>query len=95
MTSVLPVEGSSSTPSVVRTFAEGQVVEQRRSGLRRVTRVVPAGLVHAADGESERALCGVLLSALHEFGRSRFPFERFRTEVRCRLCDESAGRPVA
>jgi hypothetical protein len=36
----------------------------------------------------------VLLSALHEFGRSRYPFERFRDQDRCRQCDESAGRPA-
>jgi hypothetical protein len=95
MTSVLPVHGSPSTPAVVRTFAEARVVQQERRHFRKVSRVVPAGLVHAAGDDPERALCGVLLSALHEFGRSRYPFERFRDQDRCRQCDESAGRPRA
>jgi hypothetical protein len=80
---------------VVRTFAEARVVQKQRSRFRSTTRVVPAGIVHAAEQDAERALCGVLLSALHEFGRSRFPFERVRDEARCLQCDATAGRPRA
>jgi hypothetical protein len=91
MTSLLSEHGSASHPAVVRTFAEDQTVQRRRSGLRRTDRLVPAGLVHAAGRDTERALCGLLLDSLHEFGRSRYPFERFSQDTRCRTCDEAAG----
>jgi hypothetical protein len=91
MTSLLSEHGSAPQPVVVRTFAEDQAVQRRRSGLRRTDRLVPAGIVHAAGHDTERALCGVLLDSLHEFGRSRYPFERFSQDTRCRTCDEAAG----
>jgi hypothetical protein len=91
MSSILVEDASASMPTVVRTFAEDQLVERRRSGLRRTDKLVPAGLVHAAGNDTERALCGVLLDSLHEFGRSRYPFERFARDARCRTCDEAAG----
>lgn len=85
----------SPTPSVVRTFAESEQIERTWSRLRRVSRRVPAGLVHAAEQDASTALCGVPLSALHEFGRSRYPFERVPHEDRCHACDDAAGQPHA
>jgi hypothetical protein len=92
MTSLLSEHGSAPQPVVVRTFAEDRVVERRRSGFRRTERLAPAGLVHAAEQDAERSLCGVLLTGLHAFGRSRYPFERFVRDARCRICDEAAGQ---
>ena len=80
---------------VHRTFADDE--EARRSGpvWRRTTRRVPVGLVHAADLLGDASLCGLPLDGLHEFGRSRFPFERFDETVRCQACHLAAGRPTA
>jgi hypothetical protein len=91
MTSLLPAQRSTSVPSVVHTYAEDVAVTHRRIGWRRQVRLVPAGLVHAAAHDAERTLCGALASALHEFGRSRHPFERVPAEARCRTCDEAWG----
>ena len=80
---------------VHRTFADDEGT--RRSGpvWRRRTRRVPAGRVHAADLLGDASLCGLPLDGLHEFGRSRFPFERFDETVRCQACHVAAGRPTA
>jgi len=69
-----------------RAFAED--VEIRTSGpvWHRRERVVPAGFVHAADVRDEWSLCGILLDSLHEFDRSRHPFERFDENRRCPVC---------
>lgn len=82
-------------PAVFRTFAEDS--QSQRSGplWRRVRRRIPAGPVHAAGLQGEDALCGRSLETLHEFGRSRFAFERFEETRRCPACDVAAGRPTA
>jgi hypothetical protein len=84
---------SSSPPAVVRTFADGEEYLRTWAGMRRVEWRVPTGLVHAADLTGEAALCGMPLTSLEEFGRSRFPFERVPHEERCSICDEAAGSP--
>jgi hypothetical protein len=86
---------SKTAPAVVRTFADGEEYLRTWSRLRRQEWRVPAGLVHAADLDGEAALCGMPLTALEEFGRSRYPFERVPHEERCRACDEAAGSPSA
>jgi hypothetical protein len=86
---------SEDTPAVVRTFAEREEYLRAWEGLRRVEWRVPSGAVHAADLSGETALCGKPLTALEEFGRSRFPYERVPHEDRCRVCDEAAGSPSA
>ena len=82
-------------PAVVRTFADGEETLRSWSRMRRVEWRVPAGLVHAADLVAGTALCGMPLSSLEEFGRSRFPFERVPHEDRCAACDDAAGSPQA
>jgi hypothetical protein len=52
-------------------------------------------MVHAADLLDDATLCGLALQGLHEFGRSRYPFERFDESRRCRACHLAAGRPTA
>jgi hypothetical protein len=84
---------SESVPAVVRAFADDATVERTWSRLRRVERRVPAGRVHAAAMAATEALCGAPLSELEEFGRSRYPFERFPPGHRCLGCDEAAGWP--
>ncbi|MDX6358423.1 MAG: hypothetical protein QOH37_1477 [Nocardioidaceae bacterium] len=76
---------------VHRTFADA--VESCRSGplWRQRVRLLPAGLVHAAELKGDRSLCGLPLDSLHEFGRSRHPFERFDEGERCPVCHTSAG----
>lgn len=76
---------------VHRTFADA--VESWRSGpvWRREEHRLPAGLVHAAELQGDRSLCGLPLDSLHEFGRSRHPFERFETSQRCPVCHAAAG----
>ena len=76
---------------VHRTLADA--VESRRSGpvWRRQERRLPAGLVHAAELLSDRSLCGLPLDSLHEFGRSRHPFERFEVDRHCPVCHVAAG----
>jgi hypothetical protein len=92
----LRMENESATvPSVVRTFAEDEEIVRSWSRLRRVEWRYPAGLVHAADLGDDAALCGRPLTALQEFGRSRYPFERIPHDERCTACDEAAGRPSA
>jgi hypothetical protein len=78
-------------PGVHRTFAD--TVESYRSGplWRRRERCLPAGLVHAAELQGDRSLCGLPLDSLQEFGRSRHPFERFVEGERCPVCHASAG----
>lgn len=95
MTSLLPLQRSTTGPSVLHTYAEDVAVTQHRVGWRRQSRLVPAGLVHAAEQDAERTLCGALASALHGFEPSRYPFERVSHEARCRTCDEAAGRHTA
>jgi hypothetical protein len=80
-------------PAVVRTFADGEEIVRFWSRLRRMEYRVPAGLVHAAEHDATSALCGVALTELQEFGRSRHPFEAFPHEHRCDDCDDAAGRP--
>jgi hypothetical protein len=80
-------------PAVVRTFADGEEFVRTWSRLRRVEWRVPTGLVHAVDLDGEAALCGRPVTALAEFGRSRYPFERVPHEERCPACDEAAGSP--
>jgi hypothetical protein len=77
------------------TYAEHQQADVTWLRLRRRGRSVPAGVVHAAEPGESTALCGTPLSTLHEFGRSRYPFERFAEDDRCLVCDEAAGRPQA
>ncbi len=90
LTLVLPTRAD-----VHRTFADA--VEAQRSGpvWRRQVRHVPAGLVHAAELRGTFSLCGLPLDSLHEFGRSRYPFERFEETRRCPACHVAAGRPTA
>jgi hypothetical protein len=85
----------SSHVDVHRTFAD--TVEERRSGpvWRREVRRVPAGLVHAAELQGALSVCGLPLDSLHEFGRSRHPFERVDETDRCPACHVAAGRPTA
>src|SRR5512146_2442601 len=80
---------------VHRTFADHEGTRSSGPVWRRTTRRVPTGLVHAADLLGDASLCGLPLDALHEFGRSRFPFERFEETVRCQACHVAAGRPTA
>jgi hypothetical protein len=79
--------------TVFRTFADGETT--RRSRSRRGTREVrtPTGKVHATALDAESTLCGIDVLELHEFGRSRFPFEHFPHESRCPICNDAAGRP--
>ena len=86
LTLVTPEPGN-----VHRTFADA--VEIRRSGplWRREERRLPAGLVHAAELVDDRSLCGLPLGSLHEFGRSRYAFERFEADLRCADCHAAAG----
>lgn len=77
------------------TYAEDVQTEVSWSGLRRRRREVPSGIVHAAEPGASVALCGTPLRTLHEFGRSRHPFERVESDDRCLVCDEAAGRPSA
>ena len=53
------------------------------------------GQVHAAELRGTFSLCGLPLDSLHEFGRSRYPFERFEETRRCPACHVAAGRPTA
>jgi hypothetical protein len=80
---------------IFRTFAD--TVEERRSGpvWRREVRRLPAGPVHAAELQGVLSLCGLPLDSLHEFGRSRHPFERVDEADRCPACHIAAGRPTA
>jgi hypothetical protein len=76
---------------VHRTFADA--VESRRSGpaWRRQERLLPAGMVHGAELQKTSSLCGLPLDSLHEFGRSRHPFERFDASRRCPDCHAATG----
>lgn len=85
----------SSRVDVHRTFADAEATRRSGSLWRRTTRRVPAGMVHAADLLDDATLCGLALQGLHEFGRSRYPFERFDESRRCRACHLAAGRPTA
>ena len=82
-------------PAVFRTFAEGVQIQGYGPLWHRQRRLVPEGLVHAAGLAGREALCGRSLETLHEFGRSRHPFERFDELRRCPDCDVAAGRPTA
>jgi hypothetical protein len=77
-----------------RTFADDSGSERVGRPWRREYRRIPAGRIHAAGLHAEDALCGVSLEVLHEFGRSRYPFERFDETERCPACDKAAGRPA-
>jgi hypothetical protein len=76
---------------VHRTYADGERARSSGRLWRRSTRRVPAGLVHAAELDGARSLCGLPLDTLHEFGRSRHPFERFDVSRRCPECHLSTG----
>jgi hypothetical protein len=80
---------------IYRSFADA--AEEQRSGpvWRHQVRRVPGGLVHAAELHGASSLCGLPLDSLHEFGRSRYPFERFDETRRCPVCHIAAGRPTA
>lgn len=80
--------------TVYRTFADGELTERSGPVWRREVRRVPDGLVHAAELQGRQALCGTSLEVLHEFGRSRYPFERFDETLRCSACHVAAGRPI-
>ena len=54
-------------------------------------RLVPARQVHAAELQGDRSLCGLPLESLLEFGRSRWPFERFGEDLRCPACHAATG----
>jgi hypothetical protein len=88
LTSVAPTRAR-----VHRTFAED--IEIRSSGpiWHRRERLAPAGFVHAAEAGGEWSLCGILLDSLHEFDRSRYPFERFDESGRCPVC-QAASAPA-
>ena len=75
-----------------RTFADGE--KTRRSRSRRGTRKVriPIGKIHAVL-DSDTTLCGLDILELHEFGRSRYPFEHFPHRRRCQACNDAAGWP--
>jgi hypothetical protein len=79
---------------VYRTFADGE--STRRSRSRRGTREVrtPTGKIHASS-DAVTTLCGLSVLELAEFGRSRYPFERFPHDHRCPACNDAAGRPFA
>jgi hypothetical protein len=78
---------------VFRAFADGEKTSRSRSrrGIR--DRRTPVGKIHAAEHRATVTLCGIDLLELHEFGRSRFPFERFPHDRRCATCNDAAGRP--
>ena len=80
-------------PDVVLAFSEGSRTETSWTRLRPRRRWVPAGVVHAAVPLATETLCGRPVAALHELGRSRYPFEAFPGSYRCRDCDEAAGHP--
>jgi hypothetical protein len=82
---------ATSGADVYRTFADA--AEARRSGppWRRRQRLVPAGRVHAAELQGDRSLCGLPLESVLEFGRSRWPFERFGEDLRCPACHAATG----
>ena len=52
---------------------------------------IPHGNIHAAALDAGATLCGIDVLELHEFGRSRYPFERFPHGRRCAACNEAAG----
>jgi hypothetical protein len=81
-------------PAVFRTFAEGVQVLGYGPVWHRQRSLVPDGLVHAAGLAGREALCGRPLQTLHEFGRSRHPFERVEESRRCPECDLAAGHPT-
>jgi hypothetical protein len=54
---------------------------------------VPTGRIHAADLNDPTTLCGIALSDLAEFGRSRHPFESFPRGQRCSTSNAAAGYP--
>ena len=83
-----------SRATVFRTFADGELTHRTGPVWRREVRRVPDGLVHAAGVQGGRALCGTSLDALREFGRSRYPFERFDEVLCCPTCHVAAGRPT-
>jgi hypothetical protein len=76
---------------VFRTFADDELLERFGPVWRREVWRVPDGLIHAAEMRSDTALCGASLEDLHEFGRSRYPFERFDEARRCPECHVAAG----
>jgi hypothetical protein len=82
-------------PAVFRTFSEDVQIQGYGPVWRRQRRLVPDGPVHAAGLAGRDALCGRPLETLHEFGRSRHPFERIEESRRCPECDLAAGRPTA
>jgi hypothetical protein len=70
-----------STPSIYR---DGQMVSSHRV-------VVPERWVHAVPPEGHRALCGRPVHALYSF--AGLLFVDVGAHLRCRACDESAGKP--
>jgi hypothetical protein len=77
---------------VFRTFAEGAStrISRSRRGAREVR--TPTGKIHAVL-DSDTTLCGISVLELHEFGRSRYPFEHVPHDRRCTVCNDVAGRP--
>ena len=62
---------------------------------RRGARTLPAGRIHAAEHQATTTLSGRAIGDLFEFGRSRYPYERFSMGSRCGACNELAGRPTS
>jgi hypothetical protein len=81
--------------AVYRTFADGLTTGRGRFSVtrRRPARPAPVGAVHAAAPSDASTLCGIDLDGLAEFGRSRYPYERFPAGRRCPVCDTAAGHP--
>lgn len=79
---------------IYRTFAESEARSRRSALSGRGVRTSPSGRIHAADHLAITTLCGLLTRDLFEFGRSRYPYERFPMEHRCPACNELAGRPT-
>jgi len=80
---------------IYRTFAEGQHRSRRSFTHSRGARMAPDGRIHAAEQHAIVTLCGVPTLELHEFGRSRYPYEAEPLESRCETCDGLAGHPIA
>jgi hypothetical protein len=76
---------------VYRTFADGEKTSRSKSRRGSRDRRAPTGLIHAAEADAHSTLCGLEIADLHEFGRSRFPFEHFPQESRCTDCNVAAG----
>jgi hypothetical protein len=91
--SVIGAEGG--RVDVLRTFADGEKIHRSHSRRGTRDRRAPTGLIHAAVNGDGDTLCGLDLDELHEFGRSRFPFEHFPHDRRCPACNDAAGWPFA